>query len=134
MTPNTPPPFLPILLASVFVVCMLLHEVALEGVAKDYNDLSGLSEAVTLFQFGSCAALPVLLHGRSATSAFPTSRHALWRYVQLSVLVFGATALATASLSYVPYPVKVVFKSAKVRSAVTRDSRRAARPRVRPWG
>lgn len=35
-------------------------------------------------------------------------------YLALACMLFGATGLATASLSYVSYPVKIVFKSTKL--------------------
>ena len=38
----------------------------------------------------------------------------MFSYLLLACMIFGATGLATASLSYVSYPAKLVFKSAKL--------------------
>ena len=86
-----------LLYISIFFSAMVLHELALERLYQQFNTLP-LAASVTLFQFGSCAALPVLAFGNHATSALPKNLPTLWLYCQLSVLVFGATALATASL------------------------------------
>ena len=86
-----------LLYISIFFSGMVLHELALERLYQQFNSLP-LAASVTLFQFASCATLPVVAFGNHATSALPKNRHTLWLYCQLSVLVFGATALATASL------------------------------------
>mmetsp|Transcript_10141 Transcript_10141/g.30000 ORF Transcript_10141/g.30000 Transcript_10141/m.30000 type:complete len:398 (-) Transcript_10141:309-1502(-) len=100
---------------AIFFLSMIVHEIALEAASTSFSHLDALTSAVTLFQFGFCFLLPVCASGPSSVrETFPrTSREAL-PYMKLSLVVFGATALATKSLNYVTFPTKVVFKSAKL--------------------
>eukprot|EP00568_Trieres_chinensis_P011726 CAMPEP_0183316028 /NCGR_PEP_ID=MMETSP0160_2-20130417/53622_1 /TAXON_ID=2839 ORGANISM="Odontella Sinensis, Strain Grunow 1884" /NCGR_SAMPLE_ID=MMETSP0160_2 /ASSEMBLY_ACC=CAM_ASM_000250 /LENGTH=383 /DNA_ID=CAMNT_0025481723 /DNA_START=29 /DNA_END=1180 /DNA_ORIENTATION=+ len=101
--------------AAVFFLAMIVHEVALEAASTAFSHVDALTSAVTLFQFGFCFLLPVLVSGPGAVlETFPRKASDAVPYVKLSVVVFGATALATKSLNYVSYPTKVVFKSAKL--------------------
>lgn len=103
--------------AVTFFGCMVIMELALEAASTHYKQLLGSSftATVTLFQFGFCIALPMMMEGpRKILQHFPTTRSAVLPYIKLSLAVFGATALATHSLYYVSYPTKVVFKSAKL--------------------
>ena len=93
---------------------MIGHELALEAASSSFHHLDSLASAVTLFQFGFCFLLPLLTSTKEVCRTFPKSWKATLPYVQLSLLVFGATGLATQSLKYVSYPTKVVFKSAKL--------------------
>lgn len=98
----------------VFFFMMIGHEIALEATSTSFKQLDSLASAVTLFQFGFCFFLPFLTSTKEVIRTFPKTWRAILPYVQLSILVFGATGLATQSLKYVSYPTKVVFKSAKL--------------------
>ncbi len=98
----------------VFFFMMIGHEIALEAASTTFKQLDSLASAVTLFQFGFCFFLPLLTSTKEVIRTFPKTWRATLPYVQLSILVFGATGLATQSLKYVSYPTKVVFKSAKL--------------------
>lgn len=98
----------------VFFGAMVGHELALEAASTEFHDLDALAYAVTLFQFGFCMILPVIVSAGQALNKMPTSVKELWPFVRLSVVVFGATALSSEALKYVTYPTKVVFKSAKL--------------------
>ena len=97
-----------------FFFMMVGHEVALEAASTSFHQLDSLASAVTLFQFGFCFLLPLVTSTSEVMRTFPKTWKATLPYVQLSILVFGATGLATQSLKYVSYPTKVVFKSAKL--------------------
>mmetsp|Transcript_24001 Transcript_24001/g.50600 ORF Transcript_24001/g.50600 Transcript_24001/m.50600 type:complete len:438 (-) Transcript_24001:172-1485(-) len=121
-----------------FFLSMILHELALESISTLYSvepyNFPHLATCITLFQFGFCVLLPLTLskvsshcrrkNAQNATKVeendviknFPKSWNDLKIYVQLSAVVYGATALATMSLGYegVTYVTKVVFKSAKL--------------------
>ena len=98
----------------IFFFMMIGHEVALEAASHNFHQLDSLASAVTLFQFGFCFLLPLITSTSEVMRTFPKTWKATIPYVQLSILVFGATGLATQSLKYVSYPTKVVFKSAKL--------------------
>jgi adenosine 3'-phospho 5'-phosphosulfate transporter B3 len=99
---------------------MIGHELALESLSTTYNSFPHLATSITLFQFGFCVLLPLLVShacaGGDAMTSFPKTFKELWIYVKLSAIVYGATACATMSLSYegITYVTKVVFKSAKL--------------------
>ena len=97
-----------------FFLAMVGHDLALEAAFKSFSDIDALAAAVTMFQFGSCLLLPVIVSRGKVLSTFPRTVKQGLPYVHLSVLVFGATFLATHSLHYVSYPTKCVFKSAKL--------------------
>lgn len=103
-------------LATGFFLCMVIMELALEAASTHYHSSFGsLTSTVTLFQFGFCIGLPMLIEGPTKIARnFPKTVPDALPYVKLSLAVFGATALATHSLHYVSYPTKVVFKSAKL--------------------
>jgi len=98
----------------IFFMAMIAHEIALEAVSKSFPDLDTLAESITLFQFGFSFFLPFLISRHTVYQTFPRSIKQVTPYVGLSILVFGATYLATKSLKYVSFPTKVVFKSAKL--------------------
>mmetsp|Transcript_655 Transcript_655/g.1531 ORF Transcript_655/g.1531 Transcript_655/m.1531 type:complete len:304 (-) Transcript_655:8-919(-) len=103
----------------VFFVAMVIHELALEAATSTttsdgFGNLQAIAYLVTLFQFGFCILLPLLVSGGTAIRKFPRTVREILSYCKLSMLVFGATALASQSLHYVTYPTKVVFKSAKL--------------------
>lgn len=98
----------------IFFMAMIAHEIALEAVSKSFPDLDALAESITLFQFGFSFFLPCLISRHTVYQTFPKSIKQVTPYVGLSILVFGATYLATKSLKYVSFPTKVVFKSAKL--------------------
>ena len=101
--------------SAVFFLAMVVHEVALEAASTSFSHLDALTSTVTLFQFGFCFFLPVAISGpASVWATFPRTSSEVAPYARLSAVVFGATALSTKSLSYVSYPTKVVFKSAKL--------------------
>ena len=103
-----------VVLALIFFASMIVMEVLTEGTFNQYRNAGNILPAcVTFFQFLFCFCLPLAMSPASI-STIPTSPKAIWPYVKLSALVFGATALATAALNYVPYSVKIVFKSAKL--------------------
>ena len=97
----------------VFFFAMIAHELALEAVSSNFHELDSLASAVTLFQFGFCLLLPVIVSKGKVCETFPKTIKEFVPYIRLSFLVFGATGLATQSLKYVSYPTKVIFKSAK---------------------
>lgn len=67
---------------------------------------------MTLSQFFGCFIIPAI---RQTFKLRPPKTLKLYStYLFLTILVFCATGLATASLNYVNYPVKVIFKSAKL--------------------
>lgn len=98
----------------IFFFAMIGHELALEAATTTFSDLQSLAYAVTLFQFGFCLILPLVVSRGNALARFPRTQRELFPYVRLTIVVFGATALATQAVVYVAYPVKVVFKSAKL--------------------
>jgi adenosine 3'-phospho 5'-phosphosulfate transporter B3 len=108
----------------LFFTAMIVHEIALESITAVYSlspyDLPHLATSVTLFQFMFCVILPfglsVFSSNGDVVQNLPRSCRDLLVYVQLSAVVYGATAFATMSLSYegVTYVTKVVFKSAKL--------------------
>jgi len=103
---------------------MVVHELALEAITAVYSqppyNLPHLASSITLFQFGFCVILPFALSIISSSGDviknFPRTRAEFKVYILLSIVVYGATAFATISLSYegVTYVTKVVFKSAKL--------------------
>ncbi len=97
-----------------FFIMMIIHEVALEAASTSFRHLESLASTVTLFQFGFCFLLPLIISRKDVVATFPRTIRATLPYIKLSLLVFGATGLATQSLKYVSYPTKVVFKSAKL--------------------
>lgn len=103
-----------ILFIAVFFFAMIAHELALEATSSDFSELDSLTAAVTLYQFGFCFLLPFILSRGKVCESFPKSSKEIQSYIKLSLLVFGATGLATQSLQFVNYPTKVIFKSAKL--------------------
>lgn len=98
----------------LFFTAMIGHEVALEAASTSFGHLDALASSVTCFQFSFCVLVPLLLSRGKGLEALPKTRHELLPYIRLSLLVFGATGLATQAVRYVTYPTKVVFKSAKL--------------------
>ncbi|KAL9190803.1 hypothetical protein ACHAXT_000509 [Thalassiosira profunda] len=104
----------------LFFSCMVGHELALESLSTTYQQFPHLATSITLFQFGFCVLLPLLLSlgcsGGDVIRSFPRTRGQLFTYIKLSTVVYGATACATMSLGYegITYVTKVVFKSAKL--------------------
>ena len=98
----------------IFFSSMIVMELSLEAANTSFNDLDALAAAVTLFQFGYCFFLPMVVTRGKVIETFPSTLRELLPYVKLSLLVFGATALSTRSVRYVSYPTKVVFKSSKL--------------------
>ena len=108
----------------LFFGAMVVHELALEAITAVYSlppyNLPHLASSITLFQFGFCVILPFILSIISSTGDviknFPRTVAEFKIYALLSIVVYGATAFATISLSYegVTYVTKVVFKSAKL--------------------
>lgn len=96
---------------------MVLHEIALESITAVYSlppyNLPHLASSITLFQFGFCVLLPFLLSlvtsKGDVINNFPRTPGEFKIYVILSIVVYGATALATMSLGYegVTYVTKV---------------------------
>jgi adenosine 3'-phospho 5'-phosphosulfate transporter B3 len=99
---------------------MIGHELALESLSTAYKSFPHLATSITLFQFGFCVLLPLLVSqacaGGNVMQSFPRSIKEMLIYIKLSAIVYGATAFATMSLNYegVTYVTKVVFKSAKL--------------------
>jgi len=91
-----------------------MHEIALEALTDAFSDLKELSSLVTLIQFGSCFLGPCIVSRCRVCETFPKTIRQTAPYAGLSLVVFGATGLATQSLKYVSYPTKVIFKSAKL--------------------
>jgi adenosine 3'-phospho 5'-phosphosulfate transporter B3 len=98
----------------VFFAAMVGHELALEAATTEFSFVDSIAYSVTLFQFGFCLLLPLLVTQGNALKRFPRSPREALPYVKLSLVVFGATALASQSLKWVTYPTKVVFKSTKL--------------------
>uniref|UniRef100_A0A7S2ERW2 Sugar phosphate transporter domain-containing protein n=1 Tax=Ditylum brightwellii TaxID=49249 RepID=A0A7S2ERW2_9STRA len=98
----------------IFFFGMIFLEIGNEAATKKFHDLEALATALSLFQFGICFLLPLITSRGKDLETFPRTLEALLPYVGLSILVFGATGLATQSLRYVSYPTKIVFKSAKL--------------------
>lgn len=95
------------------VIMELLLEYATSTLQPKLVSQSSIPAAITLSQFVWCFALPVLLKPKVIFSIKFNSRKTVY-YIALALLIFGATGLATASLLYVSYPVKIVFKSTKL--------------------
>ena len=89
---------------AVFFFAMIAHELAIEAVSTEFSDLESLASSVTLFQFGFCFVLPLIISRGKVCETFPRSVKEALPYVRLSFLVFGSTGLATESLRYVSYP------------------------------
>ena len=88
----------------VFFFAMIAHELAVEAVSTNFPELDSLASAVTLFQFGFCFLLPLILSRGKVCETFPRTLREILPYLRLSLLVFGSTGLATQSLKYVSYP------------------------------
>lgn len=98
----------------LFFGAMIGHEVALEAASTTFGQLDALASAVTCFQFSFCFLFPLLLSRGKGLEHLPRTGTDILPYLRLSLLVFGATGLATEAVRYVTYPTKVVFKSAKL--------------------
>jgi drug/metabolite transporter (DMT)-like permease len=103
-----------LLFAVGFFACMIIMELALEGANNAFPDLQALPYAITLFQFGCCFFLPLVVSRGKSLVSFPKTPKEYVPYISLSVFVFGSTCLSTMAVRYVEYPTKVVFKSAKL--------------------
>lgn len=101
-------------IAGGFFICMVTMELALEGANNAFPDFSSLPYAVTLFQFGSCFLLPLVISKGESLATFPRTASQSLPYISLSLVVFGSTCLASMSVRYVSYMTKVVFKSGKL--------------------
>lgn len=101
---------------------MTVMEVVLEGAMKSVTqspDFSCMAMLVTLGQFLGCLLLA--LPGGACNEAPQQDavslreRFNVWLpYIGLACLVWCATGLANLAVSWVQYPVKVVFKSSKL--------------------
>ena len=98
----------------IFFVSMIFMELSLEAATKEFSDVDSLASAVTLFQFGFCLLLPLIISRGEGLKRFPRTIGGFVPYIRLSIVIFGATGFATQSVKYVSYPTKVVFKSAKL--------------------
>ena len=98
----------------LFFGAMIGHEVALEAASTSFGHLDALAGAATCFQFSFCVLFPLVLSKGKGLEDLPKTTRDILPYIRLSVLVFGATGLATEAVRYVTYPTKVVFKSAKL--------------------
>ena len=98
----------------LFFSCMVLMEIVLEALMHQFPNLDSMATSVTLFQLGICVLIPLVLSQGTALQRFPRQTDDFIPYIFLSVLVFGATGLATQSVKYVSFPTKVVFKSSKL--------------------
>ena len=99
-----PPKYAVIIYITVFFFAMIAHELALEAVSSNFPELESLAGSVTLFQFGFCFLLPLIISKGKVLETFPRTFKEVLPYVRLSFLVFGATGAATQSLRYVSYP------------------------------
>ena len=100
----------------IFFVAMIFHELAMESLTTSYVDFEHLTTSITMFQFSFCIIVPLVFSGKGVLRDFPSSVRELFTYIKLSAIVYGATALSTASLGFagVSYVTKVVFKSSKL--------------------
>jgi solute carrier family 35 (adenosine 3'-phospho 5'-phosphosulfate transporter), member B3 len=103
-----------IVYAGTFFTCMVIMELTLEGTQKAFGDMPALAFAVTLFQFGCCFLLPVILSRGATLREIPQTPMAMVPYLVLSLCVFGSSGLVTMSIRYVSYPTKVILKSTKL--------------------
>ena len=102
------------ILALTFFSSMILMEVLTEATFDKFREASEiLPSSITFFQFLLCFLIPMLINPNTLKK-IPCTITEILPYGVLSILVFGATALATTALNYVPYSVKIVFKSAKL--------------------
>jgi len=99
---------------ATFFFCMIILDITSEASIKRFSHLAGISSAMTLFQFGYCFFLPMIVTRGKVFETFPRTFQELYPYFKLSTLVFGATFFATQAVQYVSFPTKVVFKSAKL--------------------
>ena len=91
-------------------------ELVLESVATNFrNKLIGgsLATLITLTQFTWCFLIPLVCKPETlkTISIAPAK---IGPYMAMAFVVSCATVLATASLYFVAYPVKIVFKSCKL--------------------
>lgn len=98
----------------LFFGAMVGQEVALEAASTTFAELDALANAATCFQFLFCVLLPLAISKGQGLKDLPKTPREILPYVGLSLLVFGATGLATRAVKYVTYPTKVIFKSAKL--------------------
>jgi len=103
-----------LLYMSIFFFSMIGFEIILEEAMNEFKGVDTFASISTLFQFLLCFLLPLIVSHGKVINSFPRERKEFFQYIQLSVIVFGATVQATRSLKYVRYPTKVVFKSAKL--------------------
>jgi solute carrier family 35 (adenosine 3'-phospho 5'-phosphosulfate transporter), member B3 len=95
---------------------MIIMELAVESLASNYQyKLAGgtLPTLITLTQFIWCMLLPLMVKPATVKTV-NFSPVKIGPYITMSFVVACATGLATASLRYVAYPVKIVFKSTKL--------------------
>eukprot|EP00811_Abedinium_folium_P036530 NODE_9230_length_1438_cov_4.208238.p1 GENE.NODE_9230_length_1438_cov_4.208238~~NODE_9230_length_1438_cov_4.208238.p1 ORF type:complete len:411 (+),score=88.61 NODE_9230_length_1438_cov_4.208238:39-1235(+) len=107
-------------LASIFFVSMASMEVVLECATRRLAGLEGsaLGIVMTLGQFLGCCAVALLTKPAGATAEGGEGVVGFiskWLpYGALALLIFGSTGLANIAVSWVQFPVKVVFKSSKL--------------------
>lgn len=93
---------------------MVIMELAMEAAQTSFSYLNGLPYGITLFQFGFCFLIPLVVSKGAACATLPRSIPAILPYIILCLVVFASTFFATASLKWCSYPTKVVFKSGKL--------------------
>jgi adenosine 3'-phospho 5'-phosphosulfate transporter B3 len=98
----------------IFFAFMTFMKLSLEAATKEFSDLDSLASAVTLFQFGFCLLSPLIVSRGEGLKRFPRTIGGFAPYIRLSIVIFGATGVATQSVKYVSYPTRAVFKSAKL--------------------
>jgi len=102
------------LYTATFFVCMIIVDFTIEGTQNAFPDLKALPYAMTLFQFGFCLVLPVVVSKGKTLKNLPTSMLEISPYIVLSLVVFGSNVCKSASARYVSFPTKVIFRSTKL--------------------
>eukprot|EP00455_Lapot_gusevi_P013437 TRINITY_DN16544_c0_g1_i2.p1 TRINITY_DN16544_c0_g1~~TRINITY_DN16544_c0_g1_i2.p1 ORF type:complete len:409 (-),score=36.62 TRINITY_DN16544_c0_g1_i2:35-1138(-) len=88
----------------------LVHDYLQELITRAEKFHFGLF--LTLMEFSSCAFFPYLF---SSLRRSPLPAPTAWRsYIYLSAMLLASVACANASLKFVNFPIKVVFKSCKL--------------------
>ncbi|VEU45226.1 unnamed protein product [Pseudo-nitzschia multistriata] len=103
-----------VIYATIYFVCMIVVDFTIEGTQNAFPELHALPYAMTLFQFGWCFFLPVVISKGDSIKNLPKTTIEISPYIILSLVVFSSNVCKSASARYVSFPTKVIFRSTKL--------------------